>query len=64
MNRVLKSFLDKLVVVFIYGIFVYSRTKEEHVNHLRVVSQEGISVDPTKIEAIVNWQRPLNMSEV
>ena len=29
-----------------------------------VISTEGISVDPQKIEAIVNWKPPTNVSEV
>ena len=29
-----------------------------------VISAEGISVDPQKIEAIVNWKPPTNVSEV
>jgi len=28
------------------------------------VTKDGISVDPAKIEAIVNWPRPTNVSEV
>ena len=29
-----------------------------------IVSIEGIRVDPTKIEAIVSWKRPRNVTEV
>ena len=29
-----------------------------------IVSAEGIRVDPTKIEAIVNWKPPRNITEV
>ncbi|XP_022760916.1 uncharacterized protein LOC111307165 [Durio zibethinus] len=29
-----------------------------------VISEDGISVDPKKIEAVVNWPRPINMTEV
>ena len=29
-----------------------------------VISAEGISVDPQKIEVIVNWKPPTNVSEV
>ena len=39
MNRVFHACLDKFVVVFIDDILVYSKTKEEHVNHLRTVLQ-------------------------
>jgi len=37
MNRVFHPFLDKFVVVFIVDILVYSRTKEDHLEHLRIV---------------------------
>ena len=29
-----------------------------------VISAEGVSVDPQKIEAIVNWKPPTNVSKV
>ena len=37
MNRVFKPYLDNFVIVFIDDIFVYSQSKEEHVEHLRIV---------------------------
>ena len=87
MNRVFKKYLDKFVIVFIDDILIYSKTEEDHAEHLRitleilrkenyilnlpsvslvkrgsifrhVVNQEGIKVDPSKIEAIMNWERP------
>ena len=91
MNRVFGPYL---VIVFIDDILIYSSSKEEHTEHLRivlqtltehhlyakfikcqfwldrvtflghVVSTEGISVDPQKIEAIVDWKPPTNVTEV
>ncbi|WMV49615.1 hypothetical protein MTR67_043000 [Solanum verrucosum] len=38
-NRVFKQYLDLFVIVFIDDILIYSRNKEEHATHLRVVLQ-------------------------
>ncbi|GJY26751.1 putative reverse transcriptase domain-containing protein [Tanacetum coccineum] len=37
MNRVYRPYLDKFVIVFIDDILIYSETREEHVEHLRLV---------------------------
>ncbi|GJT66274.1 putative reverse transcriptase domain-containing protein [Tanacetum coccineum] len=37
MNRVCKPYLDKFMIVFIDDILIYSRNKEEHANHLRII---------------------------
>ena len=82
MNRVCKPYLDKFVIVFIDDILIYSKTKSDHEQHLRlmlellkkeqlyaklskcefwlrevqflghIVNDQGIHVDPTKIEAV------------
>ncbi|KAJ8762731.1 hypothetical protein K2173_012223 [Erythroxylum novogranatense] len=78
MNRVFRPYLDQFVMVFIDDILVYSRAEQDHSEHLRIVLQilrerqlyakffstEGIRVDPSKIEAIVNWKPSRNVTEV
>ncbi|KAL8133953.1 hypothetical protein AgCh_009138 [Apium graveolens] len=94
MNRVFKKYLDKFVIEFIDDILIYSKTEEEHIEHLRItleilrkeqlytkfsncefwfkevhflghiISSEGVKVDPAKIEAILNWERPKTLTEV
>jgi hypothetical protein len=40
MNKVFMEYLDKFVMVFIDDIFIYSRSEEEHEEHLRLVLQK------------------------
>ena len=39
MNRVFQNYLDSFVIVFIDDIFVYSKSEDEHVSHLRMLLQ-------------------------
>ena len=94
MNRIFQPLLDICVIVFIDDILVYSRSNQEHEEHLRdvlsilrekklyakfskcefwlnevaflghVISRKGISVDPRKIGAVVEWEVPTNVTEV
>ena len=94
MNRVFQPYLDSFVVVFIDDILVYSKSKEEHYQHLKkvlqtlrnkqlfgklnkcefwlqevvflghVISEEGIRVDPEKVQAVVSWERPTTVTEI
>jgi hypothetical protein len=40
MNKVFMKYLDKFVVVFIYDILIYSRSEEEHEEHLHLILQK------------------------
>ena len=94
MNKIFMKYLDKFVVVFIDDILIYSKTEEEHAEHLRLVletlrehqlyakfskcefwlrevgflghvlSEGGISVDPAKIQSIMDWTAPTTQTEV
>ena len=37
MNEVLKRFLSKFLIVYLDEIFIFSKTKEEHLKHVRQV---------------------------
>ena len=37
MHRVFQPYLDQVVVVFVDDILIYSQSKEEHEDHLRIV---------------------------
>ncbi|GJX91946.1 putative nucleotidyltransferase, ribonuclease H [Tanacetum coccineum] len=60
MNRIFHEYLDKFVIVFIDDILVYSKSEEEHEQHLRITGSFGIH----KVEAITKWPRPTTVTEV
>ncbi|GJT24971.1 putative reverse transcriptase domain-containing protein [Tanacetum coccineum] len=69
MNRVCRPYLDKFMIVFIDDILIYSKTREEHVEHLRLVlellkKEKLIHVDPSKTEAIKNWEASRTPNEI
>ena len=37
MNDLFRDYLDKFVIIFIADILIYSKSKEEHVEHLQKV---------------------------
>nr|GFB86118.1 retrotransposon protein, putative, Ty3-gypsy subclass [Tanacetum cinerariifolium] len=41
MNRIFHEFLDKFVIVFIDDIVVFSKSKEEHEDHLRTIYRDA-----------------------
>ncbi|GKC44640.1 putative reverse transcriptase domain-containing protein [Tanacetum coccineum] len=71
MNRVCKPYLDKFVIFFIDDILIYSKSKEDHAEHLKLILEflrkeefKGIHVDPTKIESIKDWASPKTPIEI
>jgi hypothetical protein len=94
MNSVFMPELDRFIVVFIDDILIYSKTDEDHADHLRVVlqrlrdhrlyakfskcefwldsvkflghtiSSEGISVDPTKVQEVMDWKPPTSVHQI
>nr|GEV46817.1 hypothetical protein [Tanacetum cinerariifolium] len=61
MNWVFHEFLDKFVIVFIDDILVFSKSNVAFLGH--IVSAEGITMDPAKVEAITKWPRPTSVTE-
>nr|GEY01672.1 putative reverse transcriptase domain-containing protein [Tanacetum cinerariifolium] len=71
MNQVCKPYLDKFVIMFIDDILIYTKIKEEHKEHLKLIMEllkkeelEGVYVDPTKIKSIKDWASPKTTTEI
>src|SRR4051812_42360871 len=94
MTRIFHDQLDKFVVVFIDDILIYSKSPEEHEEHLRValqvlkekqlyaklskcefslsevsflghvISGNGIAVDLSKEDAVLQWEVPRSVTEI
>ncbi|GKF71503.1 hypothetical protein Tco_0207617 [Tanacetum coccineum] len=48
-----------------FGLMNAPATQEEHEMHLgHVINGDGIHVDSSKIEAVMNWEAPRTLSEV
>jgi hypothetical protein len=94
MNSVFMPELDKFVVVFIDDILIYSKSEEDHAQHLQVILQrlqdhqlytkfgkcafwlkevpflghiistEGITVDPSKVQEVLDWKTPRSVTQI
>lgn len=94
MNTIFAPYLRKFVLVFMDDILVYSKTLQQHIEHLKVVleilrdhklfakrskctfaqtqleylghiiSDKGVSTDSDKIEAMLKWPVPTNITEL
>jgi hypothetical protein len=94
MNSVFMPELNKFIVVFIDDILIYSKTEDDHADHLRIVlqrlrdhrlyakfskcefwldsvkflghtiSSEGILVDPTKVQEVMDWKPPTPVHQI
>lgn len=93
-NNIFAKYLGKFIIVFFDDILVFSKSKLEHLDHLRIaleilrrnhlfakrskclfgihqvdylshiISREGVTTDPKKIEDIINWPRPTDLTKL
>ena len=86
--------MGKFLVVYFDDIFIYSKSRKQHFDHLTqvyttlskeslygnlkkcsfftdrvvflsfIVSSEGVSTNPQKVQAIVEWPEPKNIHEI
>ncbi|GJS29668.1 hypothetical protein Tco_0490288 [Tanacetum coccineum] len=58
----------EFVIVFIDDILIYSKSRKEHEGHLglilKLLKNEGIHVDPAKIESITDWASSKTPTEI
>ncbi|CAJ2661631.1 unnamed protein product [Trifolium pratense] len=94
MNHLFKPFLRKFVIIFFDDLLIYSKSLQEHTEHLNsifqlirhnnlflnqkkctfatsrveylghFITQEGVSTDPAKIEAVGNWPFPTTLKQL
>ena len=93
-NDIFRDFLDIFTIIYLDDILIFSKTQEEHDEHVRqvlrrlqeyglyaklekcsfdlnqveflgyIVSSEGISMDPAKVQTILEWRTPQSVRDV
>ncbi|KAJ4745876.1 polyprotein [Rhynchospora pubera] len=94
MNNIFQPHLRKFILVFFDDILVYSKTMDEHIQHLsialqllkdnqlfakfskcelgtekveylgHIITAEGVSTDPCKVEAMTTWPTPHTIKQL
>nr|GEX02555.1 hypothetical protein [Tanacetum cinerariifolium] len=64
-------FMDKFLIVFIDDILIYTKSKEEHEEHLKLILEllkkeefEGVHVNLAKIKSIKDWASPKTPTKI
>ena len=93
-NDIFRDFLDIFTIIYLNNILIFSKTQEEHDEHVcqvlrrlqeyglyaklekcsfdvnqviflgYIVSSEGISMDPAKVQTILEWRTPQSVHDV
>ncbi|GES85362.1 retroviral-like aspartic protease 1 [Rhizophagus clarus] len=64
MDEILSEYIGEFVVVYIDDIMIYSKSFEEHMEHLEKFGRDGLKPEEKKIEKIRNMERPRNVKEI
>jgi hypothetical protein len=94
MNAIFAKYMRKFVLIFMDDILIFSKSLEDHLEHLNlvfqtllehklyikfskctfaqqqitclahIISKEGVSTDPAKTEAMLQWPMPQNFTEL
>ncbi|EEA22361.1 retrovirus polyprotein, putative [Talaromyces marneffei ATCC 18224] len=74
-NNILKEYLDDFVCAYMDDILIFSKTLSEYKRHVRQVLEKlkesglqcninKISIDPSKVATILEWQTPRSVKDV
>ncbi|EED18971.1 gag/polymerase/env polyprotein, putative [Talaromyces stipitatus ATCC 10500] len=51
-NQALRGLVDDFCIIYLDDILIFSKTKEEHTEHLRL----GVKMDPERVQTISEWK--------